>query len=154
MSWPSPFTSATFADGEQIDNTKLYTRVLSWLNDLSAFTGDDTGWVTTGVTPLNSSTIGTCRMRKCGHVIEVFLTITLGTTITVPSDGNITNSTVATVPAAFWPGTANGPLASGNGGPLVSGAVDPAGVVSLYATVPGASLASGVTITLAGAFLD
>jgi hypothetical protein len=71
-----------------------------------------------------------------------------------PPDGNITNSTVATVPSAFWPGTANGPLASGNGGPLVSGAVDPAGVVSLYATVPGASLASGVTITLAGAFLD
>jgi hypothetical protein len=36
-SFPNPFTSTTFVDGEDIDNTKLFGRVLSWLNDFLTF---------------------------------------------------------------------------------------------------------------------
>lgn len=154
MTYPAPFTSSTFVDGEQIDNTKLYTRVLSWLNALATFVGTDTGWVTTGVTPLNSSTIVASRLRKRGSTIQVVVTLTLGATISVPSDGNVANTQLATLPTAFWPGTTTGALQSGSSGPLLAAGVDTSGIVTLYAAASGSTLASGTTITLTGTFLD
>ena len=69
-------------------------------------------------------------------------------TFTVPTSGNIANSTIFTgLPAEFRPATGvNGALASGTAGPTASATMTPSGVLYLSAMAPDSTLTASTAI--------
>jgi hypothetical protein len=119
----------------------------------------DTGWVNTianVLTAVSPHSVTSVAARRVGNIASAFFSITLGATITVPSDGNIANPVICQLISPFLPtasGTPSQPLASGSAGPIISGYVQSgSGQIVLAATVPGASMASGTSFTLGGMY--
>jgi hypothetical protein len=82
--------------------------------------------------------------------LDVVVTRT-GTAITVPADGGIANTTIATLDAAWCPGL-NIPAAATATGVLAQGYLSNAGNLVLANVAPGASLATNAQVQLATMF--
>lgn len=140
---------ATFKANSLLTSGATSGAPLSWTNPVA-----DTGWLNTGVTPLNGSTIAGQGRRKIGSMVQVTLLITLGSSITVPADGNVNNTALAQMPAGFIPTSEprSQALASGSTGPNTSWVVSSTGAVTLCAVAPGATLSAGTQISCSGMY--
>jgi hypothetical protein len=119
----------------------------------------DTGWIdlTSLVTVSNSTSIVVVRARKIGHVFYLFADITLGITITVPAAGDITNTTLFTLPSAWRTTAPTGTtfFAGSLGiGPVAHFTIAPNGTVNIVSVTSGATLTSGTEFTLSGTYTD
>jgi hypothetical protein len=81
--------------------------------------------------------------------VFVDVTYTGGTAITVPADGNIPGTAVATLLAAWRPLDSQ-TLTSSTVGAMAVGLVDSAGNVSLEAVPPGVTISNGYRVNLSG----
>ncbi len=114
---------------------------------------DDTGWITTAFTAVNGWTINEQKLRRVGGVVSVLLTVTSSNvTVTVPTNGNIANTVIATLGATYRPSQYQGIYSHGTG-PLGSGVVFAGGDVTLSAVAPGSIIEPGFQITMGGTFL-
>jgi hypothetical protein len=118
MSAPAPFTSTTFTDGEGIDNTKLFNRVLSWLNSLLAYILSlGTGFV--GETVSGSSVTLASAATKVAAAASVTWVVPAG----------LTGRYKITTSAQFVPASAT------NGRYLVQSSYNASGSVSIGSTI-------------------
>lgn len=124
--------------------TRTYT---AWRGD-----GD---WITTGITGLGAHTVTTHMWKRAGLVVSVRAAVDIGSSISVPTDGNITNEDVAELPAEIRPvGAPYGQaLSSGGLGRLAHWTVGASGTVQLVAVSPGPDIDVGDTLTFTGTFL-
>jgi hypothetical protein len=87
------------------------------------------------------------RLGPMGTAYVSLLVTRSGTAITVPADGNIANTQVAQI-AAAWSPIDSIPMLSTSTGPLAVGTLTSAGAINLYAIAPGATLATGTQLGL------
>lgn len=122
-------------------------------HDLSLCGIVDTGWMTGQLTATSGWSISSQQIRRIGKVVQLRLVVNrTGSAISVPSDGNIPNTTVATLPAWAVP-SVNSALTSADTGRLASATVSPVeGGVSLAAVAPGANLAQGESVSFGGTY--
>lgn len=115
----------------------------------------DSGWLTSGITAASGWTVDSQRYRRVGDIIHVYFTFTrTGSAITVPTNGNISNTAIATLPAGFRPVTYGQPLVTGPAGPLVACYANTSGQVDLAAVAPGTDLStSGQQLSTGGIIL-
>jgi hypothetical protein len=116
------------------------------------FTGtvkaNDSGWINASSAPdIYSATgwvIDSCQYRRVNGMLNGTISVQRsGTAITVPSTGNITNSTIATLPTGFF-GTSysTGIVLSAITGPLIGGYIDTSGNIIITAASAGATIAT------------
>jgi hypothetical protein len=134
------------AVGTITDYRKLFTeKILRWSTSSSGFTG------------LNGTTFVDVTYRKIGNIVQLKINFTLGTTITVPSSGNVANTDVIQVPAALiptqWPANFSQPLQSGPTAGDTTYYIDPAGIIWIAATDSGNTLASGSSQSVQGSYI-
>jgi hypothetical protein len=88
-----------------------------------------------------------------GKSVHIYVNFTrTGGTITVPADGNITNSTVLTLGAAFWPIQPIG-LATGGAGVMAACYISSAGLMQVGAFLPGQTITNGRALSASGTWL-
>jgi hypothetical protein len=106
----------------------------------------DTGWLETGFTPATGWSSSTCYVRQVGKLIEVRLYVQrTGADITAPASGNITDNTLGTIAAAYWPNyyvAGNFLSTVSSGGALL----DSDGTVTLRDIHPTSTIATGNSI--------
>lgn len=113
--------------------------------------GGDTGWVSPAITALGGHAFVSARARQAGKHAEVYLNLTIKSTIDVSGTGNIGNTAVCTVPAPYRPTNPLGAtLVSAATGRLVVATINTAGQVSLTSTVPNVDFAVNESISLHG----
>lgn len=101
---------------------------------------------------VSPGTLSTEVFARVGWVCTFYIEFTLSSAITVPSNGDVGNTPVATVTALHQPRITT-PLSSGNIGPVLSGVLLPSGSVNITATAPGVTLGTGTTYSLGGTYL-
>lgn len=129
-----PYTAATSATTIKSPN------VWDFFNDLV----DDSGVLTSGVvTAASGWTISSqSAHRRFGVIVLQVSASYSGSTVTVGSDGNVTDQLVATIDAAWLPSV--GPrMSQGGSGPGVFGYMSTGGNVYISAVAPGTSFTSG-----------
>jgi hypothetical protein len=114
------------------------------------FTGtikaNDSGWITaTGAPDIYSATgwtIDACIYRRVNGIVNGQISVQRsGANITVPSTGNIGNSTIATLPSGFYGATnPSGMVLSAATGPLIGGYIDASGNIIITAASAGATI--------------
>lgn len=101
------------------------------------------------------ATIGAVYLRQDGRTIGFLATITYnGPTVTVNADGNVANTPLAQVPTAYAPATQpqNQTLQTGGAGALADFSISAAGVLSVIATTPGATITAGTLLSISGSW--
>lgn len=110
---------------------------------------DDTGWVS-GV-GAGGFGDGYVECRRIGNTAEIVISIHRnGGTITVPSNGNLGNQHIATVPAGIEPKRWAKSLSSIGAGQMFTGYVDTDGKVYLAATTNNSNINTGDNVSLGG----
>lgn len=129
-----------------LDGNRLYTS--------AAATGTAyTDPATAPFTPAAGWSVTTILMQA-GWNGSAYLDVTLtrtGAGIFVPTDGDIGNQQLGTIPAAWWPPLIM-PARSTYTGPLATGWLNNSGGLFLASISPGASLATGVAVQVATGF--
>lgn len=99
-------------------------------------------------------TLTTARGRKKNGIAFVeFVFTRSGAAITVPVDGNIANETIGTLIVGWQQaGPINFALSTGTAGPVSAGVISNNTII-LCAVAPGAPIAVGATLTLAGVYI-
>ena len=91
------------------------------------------------------------------RLVGIYIDVTLGAAITVPAGGNITNTKLLLLPAAWWPSAGLGhelALSSGSGGPIAGYTVSPVdGSVKVVATSDAATLSIGTGLNTSGQYV-
>lgn len=108
--------------------------------------------VTAGATLASNWTLNELSLRHAGNGMARFyaLLTRTGSTLSVPGDGNLTNTDVLTLPAA-WAPLETSPLTTLSAGQGVWGYLQSTSrVVRLVAAAPGSNIASGDQLDLAG----
>jgi hypothetical protein len=112
---------------------------------------DDSGYLTSGITAATGWSIQAQGYRRIGKLMLLHLSATrTGAAITVGTDGDVTNTQVATLPVNYRPVNTYQPLSSSSTGRVTSGYAETGGAVYLASTTPGANIATGDTISLDG----
>lgn len=116
--------------------------------------GDRT-WSSTGITAEGGSTITSQGWTKSNRVCNVTAVLQVGSNITVGTNGNVTNTALALLPAVLWPTAQpiSQGLGSGGSGRMCSWIVNTSGEVLLTATTSGSDILAGDTISFSGTFL-
>lgn len=109
---------------------------------------NDSGWINaSGAPDIYSATgwvIDSCQYRRVNGMLNGTISVQRsGSAITVPSTGNITNSTIATLPSGFF-GTSypTGIVVSAATGPLIGGYIDTSGNIIITAASAGSTIAT------------
>jgi hypothetical protein len=120
----------------------------------------DTGWVRTIAdvcVPGTDWSVTEAYARRVDRVVSVYLVATrTNSALTVPAGGDIANTIVATMVAAFRTGEDSpnqGGLSTGSSGRGVFGYIRGNGEILLNAVVPGTNLTVGEQITVGGTYL-
>lgn len=153
-SYPSLTRSGTVWElGLGTVDTTAATTVTDTRADFTLCGMHDTGWMSNQLTTATGWSLQSQSVRRIGNVVYLRLFVQrTGGDITVPTNGNITNTTVATLPTWAVP-TINGALASADAGRMASAVATPAGEVSLAAVAPGGDIVNGESITIGGSYL-
>jgi hypothetical protein len=117
----------------------------------------DTGFVTTGISPLGANTLSGAFMRRQGSLVQFQVVVTLSafyaTALSSGPTGNITNTAIATVTdSRFIPAHQADTLTCGATGSLLAASVDTTGQVLVNATVPNLTFAAGNGVSIAGMY--
>lgn len=118
----------------------------------------DTPYVTSGIGTIESGwTLNYQRGQIRGGVAFVGIEfVRTGGTITVPADGNITNTLVFQLNAAWRQPTAGANLSPGLSstatGRMCAATITAAGIISLSATTPGSNIVDGNALSLYGSW--
>jgi hypothetical protein len=109
----------------------------------------DSGWLTSGITAGSGWLVTGQTYRRLNSMVTGNISVTrTGSAITVPSTGNITNSTVASLPSGFYSSTtSSGMVLTNSGGPLISGYVGSSGAIVISAATSGAVIATNDTFS-------
>jgi hypothetical protein len=111
---------------------------------------NDSGTLTTGITAATGWTLGAYTYRRNSNMVQASITVTkVSPAITVPTGGNFTDSTIATMPAGFRPSFNGGTLSTaGANGAIMTGYVTTAGAVVITATSDAATIAIGQVLNI------
>jgi hypothetical protein len=122
-------------------------------------TETDTGWLntlaTTGLVMAGNFTFTSVSLRRTGHTVALLLRFSNNAAITVGTNGNFTDTVVATLSSLFRPtGLPTQQALSGPvGAPVLGGFVSADGNLTISCTAPGATLPAGTAMSLGGTFL-
>lgn len=112
----------------------------------------DTGQLSSGFTATSPHTINSQSVRKVGKIVQCQVSFTLGAAISVPASGDIGNTEVATIAAAYRPLGAAA-MANAGTGQMIHGQCGTTGSIQVTSVPNGATLASGTALQLAGTWL-
>ena len=117
---------------------------------------EDSGWLT-GSTVSGWTGTGTTfiKYRMWGNLVTIRCVVSKSTSaLTVSGDGNVSNTTVATISSSYAPSGNYPCLYSGQTGRTYSGMVDGSGNIKLTAAAPeGGNIAVNDIVSLYGSYL-
>lgn len=141
------------------DLSAVYTRQFSFAVSGRSYTpwllvGGDTGEISTGVTALAAvSTVDSQALRLRNGIASLTIAFTLGTTIAVGANGDVTNTPLVQLPPSFTPASLRSqPLLSAGAGPVSSYDITSSGQIRLLATTPGTVLTAAVQLSVGGVY--
>ena len=113
----------------------------------------DTGRVDGLITVAPGWSLQSSHLRRVGNIVFVRVSVVrTGGTITVPADGDIPNTTIASVPAQWTPVLLSS-IGPANDGRLAGGTINTAGNIVLTSVSAGAHIVNGDAISLGGSYV-
>ena len=151
------YTAKDWATGNAIteaDLDRMETGIGATVTRINAIDADDSGWLTSGITAATGWSITSQKYRKMRGVVALYVVVSrTGADITPSTIGDTTNAKVCTLPANYRTTTDYQVLTSGGAGRTASFYTDTAGDTLLASTTPGASVATGDSLSFGGTII-
>ena len=106
-----------------------------------------------GISAASGWSLSSSSIKKVGSIVSFYFTFTRsGTSISGSTNGNIANTAVLTLPAAYTP-TVQQAFVSADSGHLCNYILTSSGTLSMVATVPNNDISNGNTFSVAGTYM-